>query len=296
MLDDLPTLGVGVSLSLADRPDPVELVRRPDGPRFVEYAGLAEADRVLADVGRIHAAGGKVLYHPSYLNFCGSWPNDPAWLAACADHLRAVGSPWFAQDCAYCFVGDGHGYSTQLGYFVPPILNEASLARAVDRVREVMAAIPAPVAVEPPPMCFTVGTMPLLRFFGRLAAETGCALLLDMGHLVSWEMASGQRVLDHLDELDGSRVVEVHIAGGRLQAGSEGRGPLYVDAHECGIPEENWRMLEALLPRLTRLKAVCYECEGRNEAEVLDTLRRLRRLVRERSGNPALVALSGEDA
>jgi hypothetical protein len=38
--------------------------------------------------------------------------------------LARVNSAWFAQDCAYCFWQAGQSYSTQLGYFIPPILNE----------------------------------------------------------------------------------------------------------------------------------------------------------------------------
>lgn len=287
-LADLPVLGVGVSLSLSASPDPAELARRPGGPRFVEYAGLAEADSVATDVARIRAAGVPVLFHPSYINFCGSFPNHEGWLAATAAHVAAVGSPWFAQDCAYCFWEQGPSYSTQLGYFIPPLLNEASLASAIARVREVQAAVPAPVAVEPPPMSFVAGRMPLFTFFGRLARETGCALLLDMGHLVSYEMASGRRVLDRLDELPVEQVIELHIAGGRLRQAAD--GPVYVDMHEAPVLDESWRMLEDLLPLLPNVKAVCYECEGRDGDTVMAMLARLRDLVRERSASPALVA------
>lgn len=293
-LRDLPDLGIGVSLSLAAEPDPVALVRAPGGPRFVEYAGLAEADSVAAEVARIRAAGAGVLFHPSYINFCGSFANDPAWLAATAEHVAATGSPWFAQDCAYCFWEQGPSYSTQLGYFIPPLLTEASLAQAIVRVREVQAAVPVPVAVEPPPMAFVVGAMPLFRFFGRLARETGCALLLDMGHLVSWEMASGQRVLDAIDELPADSVIELHVAGGRLRAAAD--GPVYMDMHEAPVLDATWAMLDALLPRLGNVKALCYECEGLPADTVLQVLGQLRARVRALSASPGLVALAGEGA
>ena len=102
----LPVLGVGASLSLSARPDPVALVQAPGGPDFVEYAGLADADQVSAEVARIRDAGASILFHPSYINFCGSWENSRAWLDATRDHIKSVGSPWFAQDCAYCFWQD----------------------------------------------------------------------------------------------------------------------------------------------------------------------------------------------
>ena len=149
--DALPVLGLGANLSLGARPDPARLVELPGGPSFIEYAGLADVEAVVEDIARIQDAGAPVLFHPSYINFCGSFENDPAWLAATERHLSIVGSPWFAQDCAYCFWEHGAGYSSQFGWFLPPMLNRASLDSAVDRVCEVQAAISVPVAVEPPP-------------------------------------------------------------------------------------------------------------------------------------------------
>jgi len=284
----LPTLGIGASLSLSSDPDPVSLVRAKDGPSFVEYAGLVDVDEVIGEVERVRAAGVPVLYHPSYINFCGSYANSVAWLEATAKHIEAVGSSWFAQDCAYCFWEEGPGYSSQLGYFIPPIFNETSLERAVERVKEVQAIIPVTVAIEPPPVSFVVGSMPLFSFFGSLAKQTDCAILLDMGHLVSYEIASGRRVKDTLDALPCERVVEVHIAGGRLKKGEN--GPIYVDAHECTILEPTWHMFEAMLPELPNVKAVCYECEGVKENSVLSTLKHIRKIVRERSVSKSLLA------
>jgi len=288
IFEELPALGVGASLSLSSDPDPVSLVRAKGGPSFVEYSGLIDVDEVIDEVEKIRAAGASILFHPSYINFCGSYPNSDAWLEATAKHIDAVASPWFAQDCAYCFWEEGPGYSTQLGYFIPPIFNQNSLSLAVERVKEVQAKVPVPVAIEPPPVVFIAGSMPLFSFFGSLSKQTDSAILLDMGHLVSYEMASGRKVLDAIDELPCERVVEVHIAGGRLNEGET--GPIYVDAHECAIVEQTWQMFEAMLPLLPNVKAVCYECEGVNESSVLSTLKRLRKIVRGKSICKSLVA------
>jgi uncharacterized protein (UPF0276 family) len=281
--NDLPVLGVGASLSLEAKPDPALLVREPGGPRFIEYAGRLDVDEVLADVTRVRDAGVPVLFHPSYINFCGSGQNDAAWLAETARHVRTVGSPWFAQDCAYCFVGDDQGYATELGYFVPPVLSRDSLELAITRVREVQAAVPCLVAVEPPPMCFAVGRMGLLPFFGELAQRTDAALLFDVGHLASYQRATGKRIADELDGVPLERVVEVHIAGGRIDQG------IYIDAHDRDVLPESFELLSLLLPKLTNLRALCFECEGKSEREVLDMLARLRELVRTHSGHARLV-------
>ena len=289
-LAQLPTLGLGISLSLASQPDPVNLVKHPLGASFVEYAGLADVQSVWPQIQRIHQAGAPVLYHPSYINFCGSFANDSAWLQTAAQHIYQVKSAWFAQDCAYCFWQSGASYSTQLGYFLPPILNEVSLQLAIERVQEVQAFMSVPVAIEPPPMTFMVGTMPLMQFFGRLAAQTDCAILLDMGHLVSYELASGQRILSQWQDFPAERVIEVHIAGGRIKQTKQ--GDIYVDAHECAIVEQTWTMLKELLPKLPNLKAVCYECEGvQDEQQILQILSKIRQLIIKKSKNPELVAV-----
>lgn len=285
---ELPVLGLGASLSLAAKPDPAKLVTLPGGPAFVEYAGLADVEAVVEEVARIHDAGAPVLFHPSYINFCGSFENDPLWLEATARHVALVGSPWFAQDCAYCFWEHGAGYSSQFGWFIPPILNRASLDRAVERVREVQAAVPVPVAIEPPPVSFVAGRMAVFEFFGELAERADCALLLDMGHLVSYEMATKRPVTDALDALPAARVIEVHVAGGEVQDAAS--GPTYIDAHEQAVRSETWAMLERMLPLLPNVKALCFECEGVDEDRVLTTLARLRGAVRSHSASSGLVA------
>jgi len=283
----LPALGVGASLSLSSKPDPVTLVKAKGGPSFVEYAGLVDVDAVIGEVNRVHEAGASVLYHPSYINFCGSFPNSKDWLEATAEHIAKVKSAWFAQDVAYCFWDQDAAYSTSLGYFVPPVFNRASLEKAVERVKEVQSIVPVTVAIEPPPLTFFAGSMSLFSFFGELAKRTDCAILLDMGHLVSYEMASGKKIKEELNELPSERVVEVHVAGGRLKHVAD--GPIYVDAHETTILDETWEMLEVMLPELPNVKAVCYECEGVQESSVLPTLKKIRRLVKEHSTSKELV-------
>jgi len=132
----------------------------------------------------------------------------------------------------------------------------------------------------------------LLTFFGELVQATDTAILLDMGHLVSYEMASGRRIIDELDQLPCDRVVEVHIAGGRLEQGEH--GPIYVDAHEADILAQTWQMLEVLLPKLPNVKALCFECEGVAMGPVLNILARLRDMVRQHSISKGLLATLDE--
>lgn len=289
MIDDiknLPTLGIGASLSLSAKPDPVSLVNTAGGPAFVEYAGLVDVGSVIHEVTNIRNAGANILFHPSYINFCGSWKNSTQWLSTTADHIAQVKSPWFAQDCAYCFWQDGPGYSSQYGFFIPPILNKSSLESAIARVKEVQSIVPVIVAIEPPPVSFVAGTIPVFEFFGEIADQADCAILLDMGHLVSYEMATGKAVSDTISKLPCERVIEVHIAGGKIKRLDP--GPVYIDAHESTIQKETWEMFDNMLPHLHNVKAVCYECEGVSENTVLPVLDRIRTIVKSKSSSQTL--------
>ena len=287
MFSELPVLGVGVSLSLSEQPDPVSLLNKQNGPQFIEYSGLADVASIKDEVTRIKNVGASVLFHPSYINFCGSFENSKQWLAATDHHIQTVESPWFAQDCAYCFWQESFGYSSQFGYFMPPIFNENSLQMAVERIKEVQKSISVPLAIEPPPFTFVVGGMPLFQFFGELAERADCAILLDMGHLVSYEMASGLSVMDAIESLPCERVVELHVAGGRIKTVE--KGDVYIDAHEASVLDQTWLMLDALLPLLPNVKAVCFECEGVGEKAVLSTLEKLKDKVHSLSGSTDLV-------
>jgi hypothetical protein len=99
MFEHLPVLGVGVSLSLSAQPDPVALVQESLAARGLwNMPGQAEVERVLPEVERIRAVGAPVLFHPSYINFCGTFSNAPmhGW------RKRRViwAGCWFALVCA----------------------------------------------------------------------------------------------------------------------------------------------------------------------------------------------------
>ena len=284
-----PVLGLGVSLSLGEEPSPLSLFQNTQydvRPQFIEYAGLCDSELIKEHINPLLSAQVPLLFHPSFINFCGSFKNDDKWLATANEHIKAIQSPWFAQDCAYCFFSEGQGYSSQFAYFIPPILNAASLACAVQRVNEVQALIPTPILIEPPPVTFVVGNMPVFEFFGKLAQQSNCGLLLDMGHLVSYEMATGVQVLHSIECLPVERVIELHIAGGKLLNDSS---PVYIDAHEENILDEVWHMFDSLLPLLPNVKAVCFECEGIDEAEVFSVLALIKKKIIQNSASPELV-------
>lgn len=298
--DELPVLGVGASLSFGVDPDPVALAEHRRGPSFIEYAGAVQHTWLSGPMDRLRARGVPLLYHPSCLNLWGTFGNPDGWLDAVAAHVRAAQSAWLAQDVAICFASEEPGYSIQLGYFVPPILSEASLASAVERVLEVKARVPAPLLLEPAPVTFQIGDLHVFRWLGELARRTDCGLLVDAGHVVSHQLARGKDLatglLDDLDELDLERVVELHIAGGYIREDPSGSGrSVYIDAHDLPVLPETWRVARAVLEEAPHLRAVCVECEGALASQILPLLEMTRERVGHAAKNPALRARADEE-
>jgi uncharacterized protein (UPF0276 family) len=91
------------------------------------------------------------------------------------------------------------------------------------------------------------------EFLNALTAETGCGLLLDLHNLYANARNHGFDGHAFLDQLDLSRVVEIHLAGGNEMDG------IYTDSHHGACPEEVWAMLRAVSPRAPNLRAVTFE-------------------------------------
>ncbi len=60
----------------------------------------------------------------------------------------------------------------------------------------------------------------------------------------------------YLDELDLTRVREIHIAGGAELDG------FYVDAHSGAPPQEVWELLDEVAPRCPNLGGITFELLG----------------------------------
>ena len=281
-IQNLPVVGVGASLSFGVPPDPVSLAQMRDGPDFVEYAGSVDAMIYQKEIRTLHEQKVPTLFHPSCLNLCGPWSNPKQWLEAVQEHVQYVRSPWLAQDVSVCFVEEP-GYSIQLGYFVGPILSKESLEQAVQRVLEVRSIVSVPLLLEPPPATWRIGDMSMMEWLNELALRTGCGLLIDSGHIYAHCLVEKRNLLS---DIDFSRVVEIHVAGGSI--GVHNRRKYYTDDHRLPIQPEVWAVFDKLVASSPNLKAVCYECEGASAASVLPVLQRVRHRVLQNTQNEEL--------
>jgi len=281
----LPYLGLGLSTNLGeqDRPDPLALCSAEPGLfDFVEYSAplsLEDCHRVprfealLAGRRRL-----PMLYHPVHLNLWGPELERPEALLQLWQHVDEVGSPWVGNDVAWWHV-QGREFPGYL--YVAPPLDATGLRQAAVHALRVQAALGCPLVLENPTIVAPRGPMHVLEFMGRLSERTGCDLILDLGHLLAYQLAAGQP-LEHalgqgleraLAAYPLERVIEIHLAGGVVT------GQAYFDDHSQPVREELFGLLERLLPRCTGLRAVTFEGDGHPDGVAAMTLRRLRRLV-----------------
>lgn len=145
-------------------------------------------------------------------------------------------------------------------YPLPPLLTEAGLEKAIAEVEDVMSRLDRTLVVEFPGFSegtnFFVGSMHAYDYFATLARETGCAVTLDTGHLISYQWLRGQRgdgLFDELDRLPVERCFELHLSGCLIK---EDR---FVDVHHGVLRDEQLVMAERLIALCPNLRAITYE-------------------------------------
>ncbi len=281
----LPYLGLGLSSNAqaADQPRPFALLDANPGLfDYVEYSApldVAQARLEATLFPELERRRGEVplVYHPVHLNLYGPELESAERLALAAAHLAAVGSPWVSND-----VGWWHHAGNALPgflYLTPPLTTEA-LQQCAHHAGHVRDAMPVPLLIENPVVMTVRGELHVMDFMARLSAATDCPLLIDVGHLLSHQLARGLGLLDGLHDFPWERVAQLHLAGGVVT------GRVYADDHPQPIRDETWSLFESIRPRCTSLRAVTYEGDGHPEPVARRVLERLRQSVPSKSPSP----------
>lgn len=262
----LPKLGLGVSTEYGARAasgglDPLDLrARHPRWGGFLEL-GIEVEKGLDPDAERWLAAGLPTTYHFLDVNLDEPEDLDPAWVAAVRGFIDRARPAWLCGDAGLWHYGPRERGQMLL---LPPILREESARAMATGIRALRGATGREVFPENPPGSVFVGELGLLDWFARLAEAADTGVLLDIAHLAIYQHYMGRDALDDLADFPAERVIEVHIAGGVERVT---RGFSWIeDVHGGAVLPAVWRILDALLPRMTNLKAVILECE-RNTIE-----------------------------
>lgn len=290
----LPYLGLGLSSNAqrADSPHPYRLLEAvPKAFDFIEYSApldVAEAKAEATLFAQMLAQRDRVplLYHPVHLNLWGPTLETPERLALLAQHVAEVNSPWVSNDVGWWHCG---GVALPGYLYLTPPLDAQAVENAAVHARVVCAAAGVPVLLENPVVMTARGELHVLDFMERLSTATGCGILLDIGHLLSHQLARGLSLTQGLERFPFERVVEVHIAGGVITR--RGTRQFYIDDHPQPVRDEVWSLLEWVLPKCSRLRALTYEGDGHPDAVAQLNLHRLRGLLSNLTKDPPLPPL-----
>jgi len=184
---------------------------------------------------------------------------DTALLGQVAMWADRLGYRWHSDHVSFtrAHVEDGGSPAALMGN-LPLAYDFETLDMIAARVAEVRRLIPRPFLLENNVdyIRFEDGDLPEPEFLSRLSARTGCGILLDLHNLYTNSRNHSFDAWDFLAQLDLSRVVEIHLAGG-LEFGD-----LYIDAHSGPCPDPVWEMLAHVLSNAPNLAGVTFEIES----------------------------------
>lgn len=164
-----------------------------------------------------------------------------ARVKALADRL----DPVFVSDHLSWSAVDGAHYNDLL----PLPYDEEALDVVATNVMRAQDALDRRILVENPSryLAFAQSTMDEPRFLARLAARTGCGLLLDINNVHVSAANLGFDARDYLARIPPEAVEEIHLAG---YAPPSAPGGLLVDAHDRAVTDEVWALYRETVARI----------------------------------------------
>jgi len=262
----LPKLGLGVSTEFgafrqSNSLNIAQLFK--EYPQFAQFLEIGvEREKGLDDDAlRWIANGLKTTYHFLDINLSQPELLDKKWLREMKTLVDRMEAAWVCGDAGLWFFGQRHPLHMTL---LPPILCRAESANYAESIRICRDVLGKEVLPENPPGTVFVGDLDLLSFYADVCERADTGMLLDAAHLSIYQSLMGRDPLDGLADFPTDRIIEIHVAGSRLQMvdGLE----IWTDDHYPTVRPETWKIVEFLAERTPNLKAVVFECE-RNPME-----------------------------
>lgn len=266
-----PVLGLSTD-SMTERDLAAEAVRRTRGPvEAFSAAALCGQDELVTELGTFAKDNGLAVYlHALDLDLAGIDPVDPGMVRQIADYARELGSPWITTDFAMWVLGG----EKLIENMVPVPLTPEAVDWVADRTKRIQDIAQLPVVGENPPYPVLTGDLDVLTLMAGVAEQADCGLCLDIGHLYILRQQRGEPVLrPEDDDFPWERVVEAHVSG--ITCRDFAAYQLVQDQHRWPVDEAVWRATRALLPRMTRLRALIGESEGMAADDLVTKLERM---------------------
>ena len=195
------------------------------------------------------------VFHGIGLSIGSGGPLDVEHLERVADAAAHYRPLWYSEHLAAFRVDGGADARIHAGVGLPVPFDTPTLRELVPKVATVVARLDIPVLLENSAIYVDVPdtNMNEAQFLNRLCEETAAGVLLDLHNLMCNEINLGWDGERYLDQLDLTRVLEIHVAGGEML------GRWYTDAHSGACPERVFELLDLVIPRAPALRLVTLE-------------------------------------
>lgn len=217
-------------------------------PRYVELESWVG---VLTEV----AAHKRIVAHNTVLSLGSADAFDTDHVDRIAEWHARYDFPWHSDHLSFVRVTGADGHEQNAGLAVPVTFDEEVLDLMAARVELIQRSVGIPFLIENSAYFITFAEQEMSEqaFLNRLAARTGCGLLLDLHNLYCNARNHRFDAFTFLRDLDLDQVFEIHIAGGNELGG------MYTDSHAGPCPEPVWEMLDWVVPRTPSLAAITFE-------------------------------------
>jgi uncharacterized protein (UPF0276 family) len=310
-LSHIPSHGLGLSVDVYS-PNLFDLLEALASHELrYGYLEIFQASQpALAEVRR-RLPSELLAYHAE-----GLWLTQPEWgagnevlqeLSGTASRLATLGCHWINHECATKQMA---GFS--FGTYLPPLFTATSADVTAAHATRLQLSLAASgqfaadreplVLLEIPPLTyFAFGDIPVTDFFSRIAAQTPCGFVLDLGHVWTYYRYSGDWrrrsvtafLTEFLDAFPLDRVVQIHMAGLAVHESATGsasealhddEAPLWIDAHHAPIPKVLSDMLDQVLahPKLRALKGLALEVDTKSIPQIVHELHQVQQRFGER--------------
>jgi uncharacterized protein (UPF0276 family) len=229
----LPDLGVGVGLRTVHYSHIVD--RQPD----VDWFEILSENYMQTEGRPLHFVDAvadryPVAMHGVSLSIGSTDPIDRPYLEelrALRDRTRAR---WVSDHLCWTGVAGKNTHD-----LLPLPYTEDCLRHVVERVRAVQDFLGTPLVLENPSTYVehAGSSMREWEFFGRVAEEADCALLLDVNNVFVSARNHGFDPQTYLDAIPYDRVVQLHVAG------HTDHGTHIIDSHIGPVIDDVWRLL-----------------------------------------------------
>lgn len=148
---------------------------------------------------------------------------------------------------------------------LPLPFTEEALAHVVERIKRIQDYLGSQIAVENVSSYLTYkhSTIDEVEFVNAVAQQADCLILFDINNLYVNHINNGQLTYRYLDNVDITRVAELHLAG------FENKEQYVLDAHNNRVHADVWALYEYFLRRKMDVPALIEWDHNIPEFEVL---------------------------